>query len=270
MLRRIFGAGLLLAVFAVLAPAPGLAQKKDAKPGDKTVPTVDADKLQPGEFTGKLQRAPASDGSFTIRVEYKHVQVDQKAVDKHMKAGGNQNHQLTSLVKEQQHIAQLQMDLQRARTPYDLAHKQQQLVQAVAQFERTLAQAQQKTNTLPANAFKTVTDSKDIEFHAAAEVKVRTLNLPETFDEKGNVKKYTREELDAAKGKDKNLPGYESSVDKLQPGQTVKVTVAVNRPARPAEKKEDPKPDEKKEDPRPARRRTKSSPPSRKTSPRSS
>jgi len=251
MLRRILGSGLLLALFVVFAPVSAFAQKKDAKPKEDT-PTVDADKLTPGEFTGKLQTTPGSDGSFTLRTEYKHVVVDQKALDKALKQAGSTQGPLHNLAREQQHIAQLQMDLQRARNAQDLMHRQQQLLQAVAQFERTLAQAQAKANTLPNNTFKTVTDHKDIDFHAAAEVKVRILTLPESFDEKGNVKKFTKEELDELKGKDKNLPGYQSTVDKLQVGQTVKVTLAVNRPVKqPMDKKDDQQPEEKKEPAKP-------------------
>ena len=74
--------------------------------------------------------------------------------------------------------------------------------------------------------FKVVTNKKDIDFHAGADVKVRTLNPPISYDEKGNVKKYTRDELRDLKGKDSKLPGYESSFDQLQAGQVLKVTLA--------------------------------------------
>jgi hypothetical protein len=67
--------------------------------------------------------------------------------------------------------------------------------------------------------------TQEVNFQADANVKVRIKNLPEQFDEKGNIKKYTREELSALKGKDKELIGYESSVESLQPGQVVLVSL---------------------------------------------
>src|SRR5262249_37754586 len=84
----------------------------------------------------------------------------------------------------------------------------------------------------------------DIEFQHRELVKVRTMILPEQFDEKGNIKKYTKEELKELKGKDKDLPGYESSLEKLEAGQVVTVTLAAY--SRPKPKPEDkPRPEDK-------------------------
>jgi hypothetical protein len=83
---------------------------------------------------------------------------------------------------------------------------------------------------------KTVTSKAEIEFQASEKVRVRTKALPEAFDEKGNIKKYTREELAALRGKDsRGLPGYESSLDRLSAGQKVSVVLA----AAPAKKDKD-------------------------------
>jgi hypothetical protein len=60
------------------------------------------------------------------------------------------------------------------------------------------------------------------------------MELPEQFDEKGNIKKYTKEELKQLKGKDTNLPGYESSFEALRPGQLVQVTLATHKAKKPA------------------------------------
>src|SRR5262245_40192923 len=50
-----------------------------------------------------------------------------------------------------------------------------------------------------------------VEFQMAEKAKVRTMLLPETFDSKGNPKKYTEKEKAELRGKDKGLPGFESS-----------------------------------------------------------
>ena len=75
--------------------------------------------------------------------------------------------------------------------------------------------------------------------------KVRTYDLPPNYDEKGNVKKYTAAELKDLKGKDSNLPGYESSFDQLQTGQVLKVTLA--RTKEPAKSDKDNDKDEDKD-----------------------
>jgi hypothetical protein len=80
-----------------------------------------------------------------------------------------------------------------------------------------------------------------VEFQMAENAKVRTMLLPETFDSKGNPKKYTPKELAELKGKDRTLPGYESSVEGLAAGQTVTLTLAAvsKTPAPAGKKKED-------------------------------
>jgi hypothetical protein len=50
--------------------------------------------------------------------------------------------------------------------------------------------------------------------------------LPETFDEKGNLKKYSQKELAELKGSDRSSPGYEFSAEQLQVGQMVRVVTA--------------------------------------------
>jgi hypothetical protein len=67
--------------------------------------------------------------------------------------------------------------------------------------------------------------AREVKFQVDANVKVRIKDLPEQFDDKGNIKKHTAAELSVLKGKDKNLIGYESSVEALQPGQIVMLSL---------------------------------------------
>ena len=76
--------------------------------------------------------------------------------------------------------------------------------------------------------YKASVTKQEIDFQASPKVKVRTLVLPEQFDDKGRPKKYTAKELAEFKGKDRGLVGYESSLDKLEPGMEVRITL---RPA---------------------------------------
>jgi hypothetical protein len=65
--------------------------------------------------------------------------------------------------------------------------------------------------------------------------KVRTYDLPPNYDEKGNPKKYTKEELQKLKGDDpaeKKLPGYKADFPDLKVGDYVEVSVSVFKPTK--------------------------------------
>jgi hypothetical protein len=88
--------------------------------------------------------------------------------------------------------------------------------------------------------YKTTSAWTEVEFQASEKVRVRTKLLPEQFDEKGNLKKYTSKQLAELRGKDsQGLPGYESSLDKLAPGQTVSVQLAPAKVAAKGKDKDD-------------------------------
>jgi hypothetical protein len=72
--------------------------------------------------------------------------------------------------------------------------------------------------------------TRDVEFHALDEVKIRSKNPPLEFDEKGRPRKYTYRELKELKGPDSKLPGYQADFDSLKPGQDVQITLAKRKP----------------------------------------
>ncbi len=75
-------------------------------------------------------------------------------------------------------------------------------------------QAQLLVSQLQAGSDYTIKkDYKDIDFHTSDDVKVRMMNPPTKFDDKGNPKEYTKAELKELKGKDADLPGYETTLD---------------------------------------------------------
>jgi hypothetical protein len=71
----------------------------------------------------------------------------------------------------------------------------------------------------------------DVSFTFNTEVgKVRTVDPPTEFDEKGNIKKPTKEELAKAKGdtpEEKKLAGYKSDFSELKVGDMVQVALSV-------------------------------------------
>jgi hypothetical protein len=232
MYRRFVGIGMLAMFLSLVASSNGADDNKKKK-GDPP-PTTDSDSLAPGDFTGKLKSTINSDNSFIVSVMYQHLELkNPNALAQFQKA----NPQLKNLIRDQQRVAQLQSQLANTKNPKQAAKLLQQL-----QNEMNLLQAHQvQAAVSQANApspYVLKTDYKDITFHAAEDVKVRFDKPPAAFDEKGNVKKYTAEELKELKGKDTKLPGYEGSVEKLTVGMPVKITL-VRRKAPPKDADKD-------------------------------
>jgi hypothetical protein len=175
---------------------------------------VDAGRLPAGHLAGKLLSVPDSDRMFTVAVTYPQV-VPNPNQDFRGAAG---------LRWQYNHILQLQQQLAQRRTR-NPAGTLAQLQRAVAQFQLQLTRAQ-------LNAVRVVHVTQNVDFQAAEEVKVRTLQPAAAFDDKGNIKKYTPAELRQLKGKDPGLPGFESAAEDLKAGQTVQVALAPHRAAR--------------------------------------
>ena len=211
---------------------PTLAADKNAAPDAGK--DVDGDKLPPGQFTGKLKTVPGSDGSFTINVEIDSLQ---------LKPGAGAN-EAAQVLRDQQQLERLQADVARARN----AKEYQQRVQRLA-TEMQRMQAQLLVEQLKANSNYTIKrDYKDIDFHTSDAVKVRMMNPPTKFDDKGNPKEYTKAELKELKGKDADLPGYETTLDSLKTGDTVQVTLGHSKPAKKDDAADKDKADDKKPD----------------------
>jgi hypothetical protein len=222
-MRRHLGFGLLTA-FLLALPVSAADEKKK---GDNVLPTIDSDKLTAGDYTGKLLTVPGTDGSFTLEIQV------PKLVLKNPNQAPSGN-KYANVIREQQRITQLQNQLAHSRNTQQYLQRYNQLQNAIAQLERSIAQAGLQ------NPYKVTYDKKDVTFHAAEDYKVRRLELPQVFDDKGEPKKYTEAEKKELKGKDKNLPGYEAKPDDLSTGQIVKVTLAKNKKKPEAKDKEKP------------------------------
>jgi hypothetical protein len=243
---RLMLACAVAALLVLKAPADDTDKKNKTT---KTDPP-DADKLlAPGDFIGTLLSVPATDGSFTVKVEYHHLDLkDPKALSNL----ANSNSKLANqLQKEQNKLNSLQTQLAKAKKASDITRITNQITQQSNLMQQQVLQAQLSPNS---NPFKLVTSTQDVEFHAQDSFKVRIPEPPQVFDDKGNIKKYTADELKELKGKDKTLPGYEGTPDSLLVGQKVKVTLikapTTKTPARPdTDKKTTDTPDTKPADP---------------------
>lgn len=255
MRRCAVAVGLLLGLFWIL-PA------ETAQPKPKTAePSVDGDLLRPGQFTGTLVKVPNSDRMFTLKITYPEVRLKPGA--KPPTGGTIRLPHVQNMSRQFQQLHRLQQQMVRSSVPHHAIHNmmqmqqtmmqmqmnQQRMAQAEASMMMRMAQQQAKAEQqliqaeLKAlqqyvkavqNMYQVVKVTRDFDFQADENVKVRVKDLPEQFDEKGVIKKYTAQEKAEFKGKDKNLPGYESSIDALKVGQIVQATLGAHKKPRPA------------------------------------
>lgn len=215
-------------VCGCLLALPALAGDKNAAD-----PTKDAasDKLPPGDYTGKLVSTPGTDGMFTVVIETDRLQAKPGAAQ-------TQSREVQQLLKDQEHIEKLQLELARSKNLKEYERRMAQLSEAMARMQSDGLKDKLKAS----GEVQVVKDEKNVDFQTADGVKVRNMNPPMQFDDKGKPKKYTQRELDALKGKDKNLPGYEATLDSLKVGDAVKVTLAAPKSdKKDADKDSDPK-----------------------------
>jgi hypothetical protein len=201
--------GICLATLLVLLAGAAVAAdaKKDADKDDKK---PEADKLvNLGQIAGVLTSTGGSETEFTIRVTLYTIEPNTQAQ--------------ADWAKKQQDLVKRQVDIMKNRDP---VQRQQQLVQLIRDAQ-----------DVPQNLFTVKEAHQDVHAVPADDIKVRLLQPPEAFDDKGNPKKYTAQELKELKGPD-NLPGYTGTLDDVKANQLVLVTLArkVGKPAKPADK----------------------------------
>src|SRR5581483_5716352 len=113
--------------------------------------------------------------------------------------------------------------LQAAQREANPSRRQQRLLETQTWYQRNLP-AYQPGGAHSPYAVKEV--PRSVEFHGAADMKIRLAELPPQFDDKGVLKPRTQSELAKAKGKDPRLAGYEGTKEDLTTGALVRVTLA--------------------------------------------
>jgi hypothetical protein len=149
------------------------------------------------ELVGKINVDGNSQRDFTLHVTQKTLEPDYGAQQQY----GQQQVQLV----------QQQLRMATARTPQDRLRATQQYYQTAMQ----LAQTQQRL-------FRPKDINYDVQLRFAEDMKVRLMQPPIDYDDKGNVKKYTAKELQDLRGKE-GLPGYGAEMDAIRSGQIVAV-----------------------------------------------
>jgi len=112
-----------------------------------------------------------------------------------------------------------------AQLQLQLTQQQQQFLQANNfQGKQNAQNAIQQTLLAIAQAERNLYRLKDVDvrLRAAENLQVRWATPPPDYDDKGNLKKYTKDELKALRGTE-GLPGYKGDKESLQKGQLVRV-----------------------------------------------
>jgi hypothetical protein len=188
------------------------APKKTAVPKSTSQKTKDADKepintekmMKAGSVVGKVLNAMESKKSIRLQLTIPYGKLNPGAL---------------------QSLQQAQINLMRATSPQGVLQAQQQIARAQA----TLVEIR--------------TTTKEVEWTAADDVKVRMANPPVQFDDRGQPKKYTQKELREMRGEDKLFPAEFSD---LKQDQIVQVTLVRKKgvpPRRPVKKGKDVDPD---------------------------
>jgi hypothetical protein len=157
-----------------------------------------------GQVGGVVKNTGGSQKVLTIEVTQQYLELNP----------GAEGH----LAREQEDLLRRQREIMKTRNP---VARQRELAGLMRELQRMRATEQ--------NLFHVKEVKKDVEVVPADDVKVRAMQPPVVYDEKGYPKKYTPEELKAMKG-DAKLPGYAADLDSVQPGQVVIAYLARKKP----------------------------------------
>jgi hypothetical protein len=201
--RRWAGIALLIACTLSLSAD----QQKDTQDPVKEPAKKAPEKLTSlGEYTGLLINLE-DDQHLTVKVTLRFLEPNPSAV------------------QQQQNLMRRQVEIMQNRNPVERQRQLAQLAVEVAQNQRNLYTSKEV--------------QQDVRCQAVENIKVRTLQPPLAFDDRGNPRKYSAKELKELKGSG-NLPGYASSYSNLRTGQTVTVHLAGKKEAGTPKKGKDP------------------------------
>jgi len=210
-MRRLFVCFGLLALLPALWPSEAAGQKQQ-KNTPKLEDATDEDyayvrKLK--DVSGILTALDPETKTLTLRVEYYTYEPIP------LKPNPRANQQYNNLVRQQQRLINDYNQIMRAKNPAQQQQRMQKYGLDLQRFQQLAAQMGVQAK------YKTVAHQKELDFDVSPEVKVVRSKPPMEYDDKGNIKEYTKEEL--KKMRDPDMPGYTARIDDLQAGQTVKL-----------------------------------------------
>ena len=216
-------------VLALVLALPAQAQTKNKQKGQKPGQALEAEKvLPPGNVSGRLTSLSGS--LLTLRVEYATLEWKPNARAT-LNSADRQNQQL---INQLNRLAQLQNQAMNARSPKQYNGIMRQINNLANQIQRTAS----KTQQVP---YRAVKKAVNINIEMSPDVKIRTKFLPFAYDDMGDPKKYTKEELKELKGPNPKEVGYKAELDALKVGQDIQVRlvkVKEKAPVSPGDEKE--------------------------------
>jgi len=207
-MRKFLGCSTLLLALLALQPSDVLGQKKDKKAKDDRATPQDYAHLQNvKELKGTVDTIDANSKIVGIRLD-----IPEYVPNPNFKPGANnnsQNQQLQRLYHDQQLAMQ-------ARSPVQQQQRMHQIAMDIQRIQNAAYKGQ--GNNGP---YKMVTHSKTFELEMEENVSARKMFLGTEYDDQGNIKTYTKAELDKLRGTDSSKPGYKAKLEDVQPGQEV-------------------------------------------------
>jgi hypothetical protein len=112
----------------------------------------------------------------------------------------------------------------------NVAHWQRKLVEAgrvkkPQDRAKRIAEAQNHIAFHEARSFQVKDKHQNVDLQAVEDLQVRTMVLPPAYDDKGNPRKHTADELKELKGPNKDLPGYTADFSDLKGNLIVEITI---------------------------------------------
>lgn len=243
---RIVSAGLILSL-ALFVPSSVIAQKGKGTPTSTRGTDAEYAYLNKmKEVVGKITFTSPTSNSLTFAVETSHYEANPQANKGNT---NNNNGGRPSAFRGGRNTQVQQRYNNNNRRPgnnnnnrggfrggagnsaaMQQARMMQQLQQAQIQaYMKAIQQAQQNVaKGLAPNGMKIVTESKEFDIPLSEKVITRRMTLPADYDDKGNLKTYSKEEMAKLKGSE-NRPGYAARIDDLQPGAQVKLFLTPGR-----------------------------------------
>lgn len=222
MVRTIVVAALTVGLLALVTTDAG-AQKKNTEVADfatdqdyKWLATIK-------DMTGKL--ASINTSSVTFRLDIPHMVPNPKY--RPPKGSNNQHNHLLNIYRQQAQVMA-------TTNPFVRQIRMQQLLATiqVQQYQQMMqvAAANSNPNNQP---FKLAHEYKDFELELSEKVSIRKMFLETEYDDKGNVKVYSKEEKAELHGKDTAKPGYLAKMEDLQAGLYAKVYLKMPKKTKP-------------------------------------
>jgi len=238
--------------FLLATPFVVEAQRK----GEPVAPATDEEYKQLAklsEVVGKLGSAAGK--SLSLVIESKQVSIDPTKLPQpnyqqqqprfnqqtFNNADYNRQRQYMQIMQQMQEVQRIQDPNQRAQRyrsvmqsmqqmqmqmMQEQARQQQEAQRRLAEEMRRQAQQLEQAKKAQQAAIKVETTARSFDFNLRDDLVVRRMNLPFAYDDKGNVKQYTPEEIQKAKGDNPKLPGFAAKIEDLEGGQLVKLYIA--------------------------------------------